>query len=423
MAVSANTSSQDKVLILGANYETIRLVSTCKRLGYYVYVADYNLNSPAKSCANEPVHIDASQVDDIVRFCNDNFIRSVILGVADRLVKPYKDICLKLKIPCYADIEALGSLTDKLEFSYFCQSYGLLHIPYTIFSDATELPKLQLPAFVKPTDSSAGTGVQYCESTSELRDAVHNASSVSRNKQVLIERAMIGQDIGIYFDFNNTKGSCVATYDRFTVKQSNQASRIAGLMVYPSKYTSEYMKNVNPKLISALHSLKIHTGVCLISAFYEDGNFYLYDPGFRFQGEASDHYLYHLYNYDQRENMIVFSLGRHAREHAPSLSYKFNGRHAATVWILLQAGTISFIHGIQEVKDLEGVIKIDQRFSVGDVIDPVEVGTEKQVFARIYTVGTDRQTIIGLAKQIYDLVEVFDDRKMSLKVPFPQNIS
>lgn len=423
MGSVANTFSRKKILILGANYETIRLVSTCQRLGYYTCVADFNPNSPAKKCADEAVHIDAARVDDIVRYCIENAIKSVLLGVADRLVKPYRDICAKLNIPCYADIDALGCLTDKLEFSYFCQSFGLLHIPYMLFSDIAELSTVPLPAFVKPTDSSAGTGVQYCETVSELQDAVRNAHSLSRNKQVLIERAMIGQDVGLYFDFYNAEGSCVATYDRFTVKQSNQASRIAGLMVYPSKHIVEFTEHTAPTLTSALNSLKIHTGVCLISAFYEDGDFYLYDPGFRFQGEASDHYLYHLYNYDQRENMIAFSQGQEVCKNKPSFSYTFNGKHAATIWILLQAGTISFINGIQEVEDLEGVIRIDQRLFVGDIVNPIEVGTEKQVFARIYTVGTARDEVIKLAKQIYNLVEVFDEQKMSLKIPFPQNVS
>ena len=273
MTVSSNASAGIKVLILGANHETIRLVLSCQRLGYYVLVADYNLNSPAKKVADEAVHIDAADVDNIVRFCNSKSISSVILGVADRLVKPYRAICSNLKIPCYADIDALDSLTDKLEFSYFCQSYGLSHIPYSLFSHASELSAVQLPAFVKPTDSSAGTGVQYCEYTSELREAVIKAHSVSLNKQVLIERAMTGQDMGIYFDFNNTEVSCAAIYDRFTVSQHNQASRIAGLMVYPSKHTSEYIKHVNPKLTSALKGLNVQTGPCLISAFYEDTNF------------------------------------------------------------------------------------------------------------------------------------------------------
>ena len=61
--------------------------------------------------------------------------------------------------------------------------------------------------------------------------------------------------------------------------------------------------------------------------------------------------------------------------------------------------------------------------NVGDTINPEMVGTEKQVFARIYTHSHDRETVLKLAKQIYDLVEVYDESKTNLKLPFPQNVS
>ena len=58
--------------------------------------------------------------------------------------------------------------------------------------------------------------------------------------------------------------------------------------------------------------------------------------------------------------------------------------YVSSVWILLKPGKINKIQNLNKIKNNKSFIDIMQRFNIGDKIKSSFVGTEKQVFARIY---------------------------------------
>ena len=128
-------------------------------------------------------------------------------------------------------------------------------------------------------------------------------------------------------------------------------------------------------------SLEIKNGVLMITAFVENGQMYVYDPGFRLQGEAPDILINNINKYNQREMLINFALtGNMGDVPTERLNnYNFDGKYAATVWILLKEGVIDKIEGLDELKECSEIINIVQRFNVGDTVLKEFIGTEKQV--------------------------------------------
>lgn len=403
-----------KILILGGNPESIRLIQAAQRCGFYVIVADYNKNSVAKLIADKGLDLDASDVKSICQFCQDEKIEGVLVGVADKLVSTYKEICEKLGVPCYADVNDLDCLTNKLEFAKKCFNFDLQTIPNTPFYRGSSPFPYKTPVFIKPIDSSAGSGVRYCHKKENLEAAITDAFKFTNLDHLLVEPEMTGQDIGIYFEFDEDGSHLVGMYDRFTVKQNDKGSRIATLMLYPSKYIDHYRKTEETKFKRMFLDLGVKKGVCLVSAFFQNDSFYFYDPGFRFQGEATDHYLKYFFEYDQRENLANYAVGNKSEFKVSLLDPYFKGQNAATIWILLKPGVIGKIQGLEYVESMPCTIKIDQRLKSGDEIFQEWIGTEKQVFARIYTVGNSREECISNAKIIYDhiIIKAVDGHDM-----------
>lgn len=58
--------NKKKLLILGANPETVSLVEKANSLGYYTIVTDYDPNAFAKKFASKSYNIDASDVEALV---------------------------------------------------------------------------------------------------------------------------------------------------------------------------------------------------------------------------------------------------------------------------------------------------------------------------------------------------------------------
>ena len=117
-------------------------------------------------------------------------------------------------------------------------------------------------------------------------------------------------------------------------------------------------------------SIGVKNGVLLISGFYEDGEFYVYDPGYRLQGEAPHLLMKAIHGFDQREMLIRFALTGSegdidlTKEDDP----KFRGKWASTLWFLLKEGTINKIEGLENVDSDKRVVANIQRLHEGDEV-------------------------------------------------------
>ena len=65
---------------------------------------------------------------------------------------------------------------------------------------------------------------------------------------------------------------------------------------------------------------------------------------------------------------------------------RFRGKIASTAWVLLKKGKIETIRGMDEIKSDKNVVFTMERFKEGDSVLPEWIGTERQVYTRIYLV-------------------------------------
>ena len=56
----------------------------------------------------------------------DNNVDAVLVGVADILVKPYKEICERLGLPCYATDGTIEAFCSKDEYKRYCEKYDYI---------------------------------------------------------------------------------------------------------------------------------------------------------------------------------------------------------------------------------------------------------------------------------------------------------
>jgi hypothetical protein len=158
------------------------------------------------------------------------------------------------------------------------------------------------------------------------------------------------------------------------------------------------------------NSLNINNGVLMVSAFVENNNMYLYDPGFRLQGEAPDIYIDKINFFDQKKYLIEFALSNeyiYGNINSIDSLYKFNCL-CETIWILLKEGEIGYIEGIDNLVNDPNIISINQRFKKGDIISTQMIGTEAQVFARFYLISLNKKEIDDLKTKVLNSIIVLD---------------
>ena len=417
-----------KLIILGGNPETAILVDIAISMGIYTIVVDPNPDAPAKKNASETHDIDGFEVDKIVQLAKDLKVDAVLVGVADILVKPYGEICAKLNMPTYANKEAIEAFCSKDGFKKYCEKFDIQDIPGTYLDNNSSIEKpenIDYPLMIKPVDNGGGVGMKICRDDKDFKESVKTALKFSKKGVVLVEKYMECDDMAVYYTFRNGIPYLSATYDRITTKIQGDFSPVGIGAIYPSKNTNLFVEKIHPKLSDFFKKLKIQNGILNLQFFVENGVFYAYDPGFRLQGEAPHIHLAHINGFDHRKMLINFAftgiLGDD--DFVEKNDYMFRGKKACTIWVLLKEGTINSIEGISEIKADKNVIFVLDRFKEGDVVKKEWLGTERQVFSRIYVVADSIEELNSKMTEFKEKLVITDNSGNDMILTWPETIN
>ena len=403
-----------KLLIMGGNPETSPLVKLANDMGIKTIVTSGRSTDDAKKYAWKAYDVDGMDVPGLIALAREEQVDGVLVGVADILVPSYCKVCDALGFPCYATQQIVDVFSYKDVFKSTCESYGVHGIP-EYYLDAEMKPedvaKIKYPVMVKPVDNGGGVGMTVVYKESELNAAVDKALAASPNKRFIVERYMDGvDDVGIYYTFKDGKCSASCVFDRFTSGEQKGKSRVNMGSIYPSRHIKDYFNRMHKNAIRMFEKIGIKNGVLLISGFYEDGEFYMYDPGFRLQGEAPHLLMKAIHGFDQREMLIRFALtgSQGDLDILEADDCYFRGKVASTFWILLKEGKIGKIEGLEDVDNDPRVVANIQRLREGDTVDPTWVGTERQVLTRLYLVCDSKKELADCIKEYQGKIKVTD---------------
>ena len=403
-----------KLLILGGNPETTPLVEIANGMGIKTIVSSARHSDPAKKAAWKACDVDGMDVPGLVALAREEQVDGVLVGVADILVPAYCKVCEALDLPCYATQKIVDVFAFKDVFKATCERYGVHGIP-EFYLDADlkreDLDKIVYPVMVKPVDNGGGVGMTVAYNEEELIKGVKTALAASNKKRFIVEKYMQCDDMGMYYTFKDGYCSASCIYDRYTTDEQPGLSRVCLGGTYPSKHLDEYFERMHPNALRLFKEIGIENGVLMLSGFYENGEFYVYDTGFRLQGEAPHLLMKAIHGFDQREMLIRFALT--GSEGDVDLKTqddtRLRGKWAATLWFLLKEGIIAKIDGLNQWEQDARVVANIQRLHEGDQVRPEWIGNEKQVLTRMYLVCNSKLELADTLKHYMDTVKVLDE--------------
>lgn len=408
-----------KLLILGGNPETVPLVEIANNMGVLTIVSSGRPTDAAKKVAWKSYDVDGMDVPGLIALAREEKVDGVLVGVADILVPAYCKVCDALDLPCYATQEIVDVFAFKDSFKATCERYGVHGIP-EYYLDAEmhqeDIDKIKFPVMIKPVDNGGGVGMTVCYNADELKTGVQKALDASKQKRFIVEKYMQCDDLGMYYTFKDGVCSASCIYDRYTTDEQPGLSRVCLGGTYPSKHLNEYFERMHDNAVRLFNDIGIKNGVLMLSGFFENGEFYVYDTGFRLQGEAPHLLMKAIHGFDQREMLIRFALtGSEGDLDLKTADDTYlRGKHAATLWFLLKAGKITKIEGLKEAEKDEHVVANIQRLYEGDVVSEEWIGTEKQVLTRLYLVCDTKQELADTLKHYQATVKVYDENGNNL---------
>lgn len=408
-----------KLLILGGNPETTPLVEVANQMGVYTIVTSGRSSDPAKKAAWKSFDVDGMDVPGLIALAREEAVDGVLVGVADILVPSYCKVCDALNLPCYATQQIVDVFAFKDVFKATCERYGVHGIP-EYYLDAEmkreDLDKIVYPVMIKPVDNGGGVGMTVAYTEEELVAGVKKALDASYKKRFIVEKYMLCDDMGMYYTFKDGYCSASCIYDRYTTDEQPGLSRVCLGGTYPSKHLDEYFERMHPNALRLFKEIGIKNGVLMLSGFYENGEFYVYDTGFRLQGEAPHLLMKAIHGFDQREMLIRFALT--GSEGDVNLEKdddtRLRGKWASTLWFLLKQGHIAKIEGLDEIDKDGRIVANIQRLHAGDDVRPEWIGNEKQVLTRLYIVCDSKEALADCLKEYQGKVKALDENGNSL---------
>ena len=403
-----------KLLILGGNPETTPLVEVANSMGIKTIVTSGRHTDPAKKAAWKACDVDGMDVPGLIMLAKQEAVDGVLVGVADILVPSYYKVCEALDLPCYAKQRIVDVFAFKDVFKTTCELYGVHGIPeYYLDADLKreDLDRIQYPVMVKPVDNGGGVGMTVAYNEKELIEGGKIALAASHKKRFIVEKYMQCDDMGMYYTFKDGYCSASCIYDRYTTDEQPGLSRVCLGGTYPSKHVKEYFSRMHNNAVRMFKEIGIENGVLMLSGFYENGEFYVYDTGFRLQGEAPHLLMKAIHGFDQREMLIRFALtgseGEIDLEKEDDTMLR--GKWASTLWFLLKEGKIASIQGLDQIAEDPRVVANIQRLYEGDTVLPEWIGNEKQVLTRMYLVCDSKQQLADCLEEYQNKVHVIDE--------------
>ncbi|MBR2529089.1 MAG: hypothetical protein IKE58_11545 [Blautia sp.] len=402
-----------KLLILGGNAETVPLVKIANDWGIKTIVASAGKTDPAKKHAWKAYDYEGLDVEAVIGIGRDEAVDGVLVGVADILVPMYQRVCEALGLPCYATRQIVDVFSYKDVFKAVCEEYGVHGVPQFRLDremKREDLDRIVYPVMVKPVDNGGGVGMTLAYQEEDLRRGVATALKASHSGRFIVERYMQCDDMGMYYTFKDGYCSASCIYDRYTTDRQPGLSRVCLGGTYPSRHLDAYFERMHPQMLRLFEKIGIRNGVLMLSGFYEKGEFYVYDTGFRLQGEAPHLIMKAIHGFDQREMLIRFALtgSEGDMDLAARDDARLRGKWAATLWFLLKAGRIGRITGLDRLGEDPRVVAGMQRLGEGDEVLPQWIGNEKQVLARLHLVCDSRAELSGTLKHYMKSVRVLD---------------
>ena len=409
-----------KLLILGANPETIPLIERANELGVHTIVTDYLSDSPGKRVARESHDVDGLDVEGLVALGRERQVDGVLVGVADRLIVPYQKVCEQLDLPCYGTAYQCKVFTDKEFFANECAKYGINTIPMVDLPfepSSTQLSKIPYPVLIKPPDGNSGNGMTVCRNPLDVQGAINRAIEASKTGRYLVERYMECDDSYIFYTFVDGEIWPSVIASRYTYRAQEIGSPVCIGAVSPSRSAQLSYETLHEKMCAMFSGLHVKNGILMISAFVDDGGFYLYDPGFRLQGEAPNLIVREMTGFNHYDMLIGYALtgdNPYKSDKSSLVDCREWGFNSATVWFLLQEGTIAGLEGADSLMQQKGVYDSVVRLGTGDTVSKEMIGTEQQVLARVYLKARTLDKLKEYVDNVCQSIKVTDEDGVSL---------
>lgn len=396
-----------KLLILGANTETIPLVEKANHLGIFTIVTDFNPNAPAKKYANKKMDIDASCVADLIAFVKDEKIDGVLVGVAEALLPAYQQLCETLALPCYINKEQIETLVNKSVFKSVCRKNGVRTVP-EYFTAGGGMMTIQYPVIVKPVDSCSSKGISVCYGPGEFEAGIAKALNFSTRGKYMVEKYMTGPEADVHYAIKDGVPVISCMFDRYENSIGSGFAKLPTAFIFPSWRLDNFIKNQDESFKRVISDIGLTNGPLFFSGFIDDDEMLACtETGHRFTGSQEPMIIEKMTGFSMMEMLIKYALtGETGDTNVEKVIDPHFKQWCCKLSPIIREGEIAKITGMDKISKIPEVFYTLQSYYEGDIVNGE--GTLRQIFSRFFIATKTIEKLSEVINEIQNALSVLD---------------
>lgn len=411
---------QKKILFVGNDTSTRYALAYAKEQGYYTIITDYNSPEaePVKKETDDYWMIDVTDVDAIVKKCQEIGIDAVYAGNSEFCLDKAKAVCDRLGLPFYASDLGWECARNKILFKEICEECGLA-VPkkYELdgtFTDRAVLDSIVYPVVVKPSDSCGRQGLSIVHSETDLKAAYEHALACSANKQIVVEQYMTGTEITAYYVVID--GVPYVTDFEYILKQDiGYPDPVLIVALIFGKNKTDFQEQCGEGIQKYFDKIGWKTGPCFLQAFYQDGKYYFTEFGGRIDGIGIWVHQKHSSGTSEIELQMDVAMGRTVTQETGKL-LSGTDRNVLAYGPWLKPRKLAVKSDSKLITDIPGTEIVLDNYQVGDTVQ--ESFSMKQMAYYLEIVGKDTGDLIGKVEEINRRIDFRDEKGEDMVMRF-----
>lgn len=368
--------------------------------------------------ADEVYDVSPFDEEGLCRLVREKKIDGFFSGGNEGIIDVLIHVAHRLNLPFYVNEKQFRLNRDKKYCKEQLKKYGLMTpLEYVFTNEPTAecLDNVTYPVIVKPVDGCGGRGVFVCYNIEDLTMSYKKAMCSSKIKKVIVEEYLKGDEFTALYTIKNGIINLSCVRDIYLSQFRKDTTSQWDAQVIPSRYTREYVKSENEKILKMLKDFQFRDGVVWISGIVKKGRFYFFEMGCRISGSYDYKLISYMNNVNYYEMLLFYALEGSDNDYDVITDSPFYDKYGIIFSLFAHAGIIGMQKGLEQIVRLPNVITAEFKKSVGDSITENETGGT-EVF-RSYIVADNMRQIKETIVKIQRKVRVLSNNGESLLYP------
>ena len=298
-----------KILILNGSFCEQPVIIKAKEMGYYVITTGNMPNLSGHKFSDEYIEADYSDKDRILEIVEENEVEGIISCANDFGVLTAAYVAEKKGWKGHDTYETASIIHHKDLFKNYCKEHDIpspLSVAFRSRGEAEEyVQKCEYPIIVKATDLTGGKGISKAENVKEAIAAIKNAFDMSREKHIVIEPFISGEQFSFWAFIS--KGKIIGTSSNKCFSIHNPY--LIQTETYPGDKEEEFRPKLEMIVTKMISDLNLSDGIICIQFIYKDEKVYVIEAMRRCFGNDALSIAERVTGFPWREGYIKSSLG------------------------------------------------------------------------------------------------------------------